>query len=74
MKQIHFELTDQLKVAIDAAQPEGETRNAFLERCLWTVPAIKKAASKAGIEKPVRRQPGRPKSAKADKPKTKRKG
>ena len=76
MKQILFELTEELKAAIDSAKPAGETRNAFIERCLWTVPAIKKAATKAGIEKPVRRQPGRPKSRAAEtaKPKTKGKG
>lgn len=74
MKQILFELTEELKAAIDAAKPAGETRNAFLERSLWTVPAIKKAATKAGIEKPVRRQPGRPKVAETAKPKPKTKG
>lgn len=68
-----FELTEELKAAIDAAKPAGETRNAFLERCLWAVPVIKKAAAKAGIEKPVRRQPGRPKSRTAETAKPKRK-
>jgi hypothetical protein len=63
MKQILFELTEELFAALDAGKGD-ETRNAFIERCLWSSAAVKRAAKQLGIEKPARRKPGRPKAKK----------
>lgn len=61
MKQILFELTDELLAVLDAGKGD-ETRNAFIERCLWSSAAVKRTAKTVGIEKPERRKPGRPKT------------
>jgi len=61
MKQILFELTEELFAVLDAAKG-NETRNAFIERCLWSSAPVKRVAKQVGIAKPERRKPGRPKA------------
>lgn len=70
MKQVLLEITEELLAAIDASKGD-ETRNAYIERCLWKVGTIKSAANELGIEKPVRPKWG--KTKKVDKSAVKRK-
>jgi hypothetical protein len=60
MKQVLLEITEELLQAIDASKG-SETRNAYIERCLWNASTIKKAAKELGIEKPVRPRWGKTK-------------
>lgn len=59
MKRILFELSEELRAAVDAAL-EGRQRNPTLEAWLWRVREIQDAAKRLGVRKPVRRGRGRP--------------
>jgi hypothetical protein len=59
LKPVFLEITEELIAALDLARGD-EPRNAFIERTLWNSAAVKSAAKSAGIKKPVRRKPGRP--------------
>ena len=55
-------LSAQLRQAIDAARG-GESQGEFIERVLWSSGSIKAGAKLAGVKRPDRPKPGRPKQA-----------
>ena len=48
--------------ATQAGQPNPAAAGPFLEALAWKNPAVAKAAAAAGIDKPKRKQAGRPKA------------
>jgi len=58
MKQISFQLTDELFAAINSASGD-KPRNPWLESQLWRLKAIRDGASTAGVTNPQRPMEGR---------------
>ena len=56
---IVFRPTPELLACLDEAS-DHRRRDATIEALLWQTSKIKAAAAKLGVEKPVRRKPGRP--------------
>jgi hypothetical protein len=67
MKRLLLEVTEELLKVLDAGKADDESRNAFIERCLWSSPAIKRTAAELGIAKPVRRKRGKPSRSEGEK-------
>lgn len=58
MKKILFEVSEELKAAIDSAKGSAP-RNPWLESELWRLKSIRDGAATAGVEKPDRPIEGR---------------